>query len=93
MTEIEGLQAEIDALRGRLAACENAMACIADGLASMLETCGVTTRKALAEAILFNVRSRRVHHDGSTAELDLIEAAGRRLLAPSAAQVSLETIN
>jgi len=93
MERTEELQAEIDALRGRLAACENAMCVIADGLGSMLEACSIVTRQSLGENILFNVRSRRIKGDGSSVELDLIEAAGKRLLEPSAASVSLGTVN
>ncbi|MGJ4888996.1 hypothetical protein ACQR1Y_12420 [Bradyrhizobium sp. HKCCYLRH3099] len=89
MTEIEELQAEIDALTGRLSACESAMETIAEAIGAMLEVAGVVKRKDLAHSILQSVRNRRHAGDGSTAELDLIERAAQRLLRPTNATVTI----
>lgn len=88
MTETEALRAEIDVLRGRIAACEAATMTICDGLSSYLEVVGVITRADLGELMLAAAKNRRVRGDGSTIELDLIEAAARRLFLPSAASAT-----
>lgn len=88
MTEIEQLECEIDALRGRIAACEEAAMVIADGLSSYLEVCGVVSRAQLGEIMLTAAKNRRAKGDGSSVELDLIERAARRLFLPSASSVT-----
>lgn len=88
MERTEELQCEIDVLRGRIAAVEEAAMVICDGLSSYLEICGVITRPALGELMLTAAKNRRVRGDGSSVELDLIEAAARRLFLPSASSVT-----
>lgn len=88
MERTEELQAELDAIRGRIAACEEAAMVIADGLASYLEAVGVITRPALGEIMLMAAKGRRIRGDGSSTELDLIERAARRLFLPSASSVT-----
>lgn len=88
MTEIEQLQCEIDVLRGRIAAVEEAAMVICDGLSSYLEAVGVITRPALGELMLAAAKNRRAKCDGSSIELDLIERAARRLFLPSASSVT-----
>ena len=91
MTRIEELECEIDVLRGRITAAEEAARVICDGLASYLEVVGVVSRAHLGEMMLIATKNRRIKGDGSTVELDLIESAARRLFLPSNASVSIRT--
>lgn len=88
MDRIEELQAEIDVLTGKIAACEEAARIICDVLASYLEVAGVISREQLGTIMLTGVKNRRIKGDGSSVENDLIENAAKHLFFPSTAIVT-----